>query len=227
MVQQLQRRCQQCAGQGHRCNFKKERKILEVNVDKGMQHNEKIVFRGMADEKPNMEAGNINFVIQEKEHDLFKRKGGDLMIRKSVSLNEALCGYVWKITHLDNREIIIKSKPGEVIRAVAEEGRPYVKIVPNEGMPSRGNIFVRGNLYVMFTIDFPKDNEMSEEAIASLRETLPNPAMELDYDHETAEIAHLAEGDVRNFGKGGATARKSAHDEDDDAGPQPVQCQQS
>ena len=132
MVQQIQRRCTDCGGTGYRATRKKERKILEVLVEKGMKHNEKIQFRGMADEKPNMEAGDVNFIIQEKEHDLFKRKGADLLITKTLSLNEALCGFEWTFKHLDGREIAIKSKPGEVIKPEATSTQPFVKIVPNE-----------------------------------------------------------------------------------------------
>ena len=227
MVQQLQRRCQECAGEGYRCSVTKERKILEVHIERGLKDNEKIVFRGMADEKPNMEPGNINFVVQEKEHEVFTRKGADLMMRKTISLNEALCGFVWKITHLDGREIVVKSKPGEIIRATADGGQPFVKIVKGEGMPSKGNMFVKGDLYVAFTVDFPKDNELTEGAVESLRKILPNPSMQVDYDNEKAEIAHLDQADVRNFGNGGATAFNSTYDEDNDKGPQPVQCQQS
>jgi hypothetical protein len=51
--------------------------------------------------------------------------------------------------------------------------------------------------------------------------------MQVDYDNEKAEIAHLDQADVRNFGNGGATAFNSTYDEDNDKGPQPVQCQQS
>lgn len=64
MVQQIQRKCPDCQGEGWCAQRKKERKVLEVLIEKGMRHNQKIVFRGMADEKPNMEAGNINFIVQ-------------------------------------------------------------------------------------------------------------------------------------------------------------------
>ena len=77
-------------------------------MEKWMKHNKKILFRGMADEKPNMDAGDVNFIIQEKEHETFKRKGGDLLITKTLSLNEALCGFEWTVKHLDGREIAIK-----------------------------------------------------------------------------------------------------------------------
>lgn len=227
MVQQLQRRCTECAGTGYMANKKKERKILEVLVEKGMVHNQKITFRGMADEKPQMEAGDVNFIIQEKEHETFKRKGADLLITKTMSINEALCGFEWVVKHLDGREIAIKSKPGEVIRPEATTSSPYVKIVPNEGMPSHGNPFVKGNLYVLFRVEFPRDGELSKKAIYQLKQLLPNPAMELSYDPEEVEVVHLETADVKNFGKGGATTAGNNYDSDDEEGPGQVQCQQS
>lgn len=231
MVQQLQRHCQDCQGEGYKCKKKRERKVLEVHIEKGMRHKQKVVFRGMADEKPNLEPGNINFVISEKDHETFKRKGADLLIRKTLSLKEALTGFAWKVNHLDGREVVIRSKPGEVIRPEGLNGRPYVKIVPNEGMPSHGNPFVRGNLYVLFTVEFPGDGDLTPKAVEALREHLPGPSMDIDVDEsdENVEIVHLDEGDARNFGKGGVqNSGDSAYDSDEEGdGPQAVNCQQS
>jgi DnaJ family protein A protein 2 len=108
MVQQIQRACRDCSGEGFQCRKRKERKVLDVLIEKGMRHNQKITFRGMADERPNMEPGNVNFIVQEKPHELFKRKGADLLITKTLSLKEALTGFAWKLKHLDGREIVIK-----------------------------------------------------------------------------------------------------------------------
>jgi len=227
MVQQLQRRCGECGGQGYIATRKKERKILEVHVEKGMKHNAKIPFRGMADEKPNMEAGDVNFIIQEKEHDVFKRKGADLLITKTLSVNEALCGFEWIVKHLDGREILIKSKPGEVIKPEASGSAPYVKIVPKEGMPSHGNPFVKGNLYVLFRVEFPKDGELTKKTVHALKKLLPSPAMDIEYDEEEVEVVHLDQADVKNFGKGGAQSQDNNYDSDDEEGPGQVQCQQS
>ena len=227
MVQQVQRRCTNCNGTGYVGETKKERKVLEVMIDKGMRNGQKVVFRGMADEKPNMEPGDINFIVQEKEHSLFKRKGADLLITKTLSLNEALCGFEFVVKHLDGREIVIKSKPGEVIKPETNGSAPYVKIVSGEGMPSHGNPFVHGNLYVLFRVEFPADNELSDDTINILKAALPNPCMEVDYDQETAEIFNLDEADVKNFGKGGAPSQSDAYDSDEEGGGQNVQCQQS
>jgi DnaJ family protein A protein 2 len=93
MVTQMQRTCPDCEGHGSIGKTRPERKVLEVHIEKGMSHNAKVTFAGMADELPGMEAGDVNFIIQEKEHDLFKRKGADLLATKEISLNQALCGF--------------------------------------------------------------------------------------------------------------------------------------
>ena len=230
MITQQQVRCDQCDGQGQKCTFKTERKVLEVHVEKGMRESDKITFRGMSDEVPKMEPGDINFIVQEKEHELFKRKGADLLIVKEVSLNQALCGYSWKIKHLDGRVLIIKSKPGEVIKPEmnTKEALPFVKVLPDEGMPSKGNPFVRGNLFIMFRVRFPEDNQIPDNVIAELRKMLPDPDVPEEYDPEEVEEVHLNPADLRLFGKGGANSSSSeAHDEDEDDGRQQVQCQQS
>jgi DnaJ family protein A protein 2 len=227
MVQQVQKRCTNCNGMGYIGETKKERKVLEVHIEKGMKNGQKVVFRGMADEQPNMEPGDINFIVQEKEHELFKRKGADLLITKTLSLNEALCGFEWTVTHLDKREIVIQSRPGEVIQPESLGGQPFVKKISGEGMPSKGNPFVKGDLYVLFTVDFPKDGELSEDILDVLRKTLPNPKMDLSYDEEQVEICHLDGADVKNFGKGGAAIHDNSYDSDDEGGQQNVECRQS
>lgn len=230
MLTQMQRTCDICKGQGQKCTFKSERKVLEVHVEKGMAHNEKITFRDMADEVPKMEPGDINFIIQEKDHDLFKRKGADLLAVKEVSLNQAVCGFSWKLTHLDGRTLIIKSRPGEIIKPEmnTKETLPYVKVLPDEGMPSRGNPFVKGNMYIMFRVRFPENNELSPDVVESLRKLLPEPDEPEEYDPMEVEEVHLNEADLRTFGKGGASHHSAeAHDSDDEEGGRPVQCQQS
>lgn len=93
MIQQMQRTCSDCKGEGHTAERKNERKILEVHIEKGMKNHQKIQFKGMGDELPNMEPGDINFIVDIKDHPVFKREGADLLISKELSLNQALCGF--------------------------------------------------------------------------------------------------------------------------------------
>lgn len=46
----------------------RDRKILEVHVDKGMSDGQKIVFSGEGDQEPELEPGDLVIVLDEKEH---------------------------------------------------------------------------------------------------------------------------------------------------------------
>jgi DnaJ family protein A protein 2 len=62
MIQQMQHVCSECKGSGEVINEKdkcgqckgqkvvQDKKVLEVHVEKGMQHGQKITFEGEADE---------------------------------------------------------------------------------------------------------------------------------------------------------------------------------
>ncbi len=124
MMQQIQSVCHECQGQGeridpkHRCKkcsgrkVTRERKILEVSVDKGMEDGQKITFSGEGDQEPGLEPGDIIIVLDEKEHATFKRHGIDLILKMQISLTEALTGFKKTIETLDSRTLVIQTVPG-------------------------------------------------------------------------------------------------------------------
>ena len=124
MMQQIQSVCHECQGQGERidprhrckkCNGKKvtrERKILEVSVDKGMEDGQRITFSSEGDQEPGLEPGDIIIVLDEKEHPRFKRNGIDLIMKFNIGLSEALTGFKKTIQTLDNRTLVIQTIPG-------------------------------------------------------------------------------------------------------------------
>ena len=133
---------------------------------------------------------------------------------------------------MDGREIVIKTRPGQVIEAEVQDessGRtlPYIMVIPNEGMPSLGNPFIKGGLYVAFHIKFPKT--LPPDVVTQLNKLLPDADLAAEYDPETVEEHFLDEADLRHFGKGGAAQSNSEYDSDDEqgGGGQQVQCQQS
>lgn len=132
---------------------------------------------------------------------------------------------------MDGRDIVIKTRPGQIIQCETtdeETGRtlPYITMVKDEGMPSLGNPFVKGSLYIAFHVKFP--NSLPADVIAQLKQLLPGPNDEEMYDPEQVEEHFMDEADLRHFGKGGAvTHGDNEYDSDDDEGPQGVQCQQS
>lgn len=179
MIQQMQHVCPDCRGSGEaiserdkctQCKGSKvtqEKKVLEVHVEKGMQNGQKIVFTGEADEAPDTIAGDIVFVIQQREHPKFKRKFDDLYMEHTLSLTEALCGFHFVLTHLDGRQLLIKSGPGEVIKP------DQSKAINDEGMPHHQRPFMKGRLYINFDVEFPEPGALSPEACRALETILP------------------------------------------------------
>lgn len=177
MIQQSQSVCHDCQGQGESCAPEErcktctgqktilERKVLEVHIDKGMDVGQKIPFLGEADQEPGIEPGDIIFVIDEKEHEYFTRKGLNLSMKMEISLTEALCGFQRPIKTLDGRTLVITQMPGDVVK------HGDVKCIMNEGMPMYKNPFEKGKLIVQFVVKFPES--IDPAAAGKLEHLLP------------------------------------------------------
>lgn len=179
MVQQMQSVCPDCHGEGEVINEKdrckvclgkkvtKESKQLEVHIDKGMKHDQKIVLRGEGDQSPGIEPGDVIIVLQQKPDNTFQRKGNDLYLTHQVGIVEALCGMEFTVKHLDGRDLVIRNPPGNVL----EPGS--VRSVASEGMPIYRNPFEKGNLFIKFEVTFPPKNFANEKQLKLLEKLLP------------------------------------------------------
>jgi len=215
MMQQIQSMCGECQGQGERidpklrckkCNGRKvnrERKILEVQVDKGMEDGQKITFGGEGDQEPGMEPGDIIIVLDEKDHPVFKRSGTDLIMQQNINITEALCGFKKIVPTLDDRTLVIQTVPGEVIKS------NDLKCVYGEGMPTYRNPFEKGKLIVKFAVDFP---EAIDPHVAQKLEALLPPKSEPIIPDEHDEV-NLSEFDPE------ANRRMGGRMDDDDDHP--------
>ncbi|XP_054160688.1 dnaJ homolog subfamily A member 1-like [Oppia nitens] len=203
IVQQIQTVCSDCGGRGERiaakdrckqCDGKKvskDKKILEVHIDKGMEDGQKIAFTGEGDMEPGLEmAGDIIVVLDEKEHLLFKRvRTEDLLVNLDLTLTEALCGFQKGIKTLDNRTLVLTSLPGEVIK------HGSVKCVIGEGMPRYRNPFEKGKLIVQFLVDFPK--HIDPVFVSQLENILPpRPQVEMPAGDQPVEEVTLMDMDI-------------------------------
>mmetsp|Transcript_24543 Transcript_24543/g.60315 ORF Transcript_24543/g.60315 Transcript_24543/m.60315 type:complete len:423 (-) Transcript_24543:297-1565(-) len=229
MVQQMQTVCNECRGSGQvisekdkcpQCHGQKvvqEKKVLEVHIEKGMVNNQKITFQGEADEAPGTVPGDIVFVVQEKEHATFKRKGADLFIEKSLSLTEALCGFQMTVAHLDKRQLVISTNEGDIIKPNS------FKAVYDEGMPTYQRPFEKGKLFVHFSVKFPEPGDLSDDDLKALEKLLPaRPAVDIDADN--SEDCSMHDVDMEQ-----EMRRSKMQDEDEDEderGGRGVQCAQ-
>jgi len=243
MITQSQTICPECHGECETipakdrcktCHGKKtvrERKTVQVHIDKGMKDGQKIVMSGEGEQEPGVQAGDLVVVLDEQEHPVYTRKGTNLIIRMELELVEALCGFQKSLKTLDDRHLLITVLPGEVIK------QGDLKCIPGEGMPHYKNPFEKGNLVIHFVVHFPENNFVAADKISQLENLLP-PRRECTVPPD-AEEAVLVEMDPAN--ESGPNRRRNhmffnpyGHDEDDDEdymdedgpGASGVRCQQ-
>ncbi|XP_077567370.1 dnaJ homolog subfamily A member 4 [Stigmatopora nigra] len=228
MIQQIQSMCADCHGQGEffsskdRCKVcngnkvERKKKVLEVHIDKGMRHDQKITFHGEGDQEPELEPGDAIIKLSQKAHATFKRIDDNLTMTMNIKLVEALCGFKKTINTLDDRTLLITSLPGEVIK------NKDMKVIQGEGMPLYRSPCEKGQLFIQFQVEFPEKHWLPEHLMFQLERLLPprEDVLVID-DMEEVELCEVDERSKQhNHGR-------EAYDEDEEGGPRGggVQCQ--
>jgi DnaJ family protein A protein 2 len=249
-TQQMQVQCDKCEGTGSfipkklQCKeckgerLKTETKDLTVEIVKGMQHGEKVVFHEEGHQVPDLEPGDVIVILVMEKHNQFVRKGNDLLGEIKISLAEALdTAQSLTVKHLDGRTLHIAREEGYIISPGA------VMRVSEEGMPKRENPLMKGDMYLRFTVEFPKTlpADIQQQVVALLTPSCPPLASSKDamnvienhddehHDHDHWEC-RMHEVDLAQFGKKSSRSRQAYEDDDDEEGQGggggPVQCQQ-
>lgn len=202
MVQQMQVVCDACQGSGehidprNRCGRCSGNKTVEVDasvqvvVEKGMAHRQRITFPRMANEELGVErAGDFVVVIQQVKHNVFTRDDCDLHMQHHLSLAEALCGFQFKFTHLDGRELVVRQARGTITKP------GDVKCVIGEGMPVHKQANKFGNLIIEFNVKYP--DRIEAEQLQLLREALPPPkSVDVAADNEASDVCYVTREDL-------------------------------
>ena len=120
-------------------------KVLVLNVKPGWKAGTKLTFKGEGDEYDDFRQ-DIEFVLEEKKHDIFTRDGDNLKSNVVISLKEALLGCQKSVVGIDGSEVNLKLSPvvknGEVFR------------VSGRGMPNHKSM-IRGDLLVTINVVLP------------------------------------------------------------------------
>ncbi len=173
LIQQMQSACVPCNGSGkmvdpskqcmdcHGAKIVRNKKIFEIPVKKGAFTGEQIVFEGESNYVPGFVPGNIVFVLQEKEHNKYRRDGNNIHVVQTVSLSDALCGGVFTLSRLDNSKILIK-----ITSIISPDD---VRTIPGEGFHVKDSN-VRGDLIITFKVSFPRREEID---VNTLQKALP------------------------------------------------------
>ncbi|KAH7152118.1 hypothetical protein B0J13DRAFT_438085 [Dactylonectria estremocensis] len=120
--------------------------ILEVPIKPGLKKGSKIKFNGVGDQ---VEGGrqDLHFIVEEKEHPLYKREDNDLVHTITLELKEALTGWRRTVTTIDGKQINLE-KPGPT-QPNSEER------YPGQGMPISKKPGQRGDFVIRYKITFP------------------------------------------------------------------------
>ncbi|KAM8846790.1 dnaJ homolog subfamily B member 13-like [Synchiropus picturatus] len=129
------------------CTYSNKDKILTIHVQPGWNEGTRIVFPREGDQGTNIIPADIIFIVREKSHPLFVRQGDDLIYKTQISLLMALTCFSVTVKTLDSRELNIPIN--EIVHP------SYKKVVPGEGMPLFEERTRRGNLILIFDINFP------------------------------------------------------------------------
>jgi DnaJ-class molecular chaperone len=212
---------------------------LKIVIEKGMQDGtEMLVREAFNDGKGSNRDGIIR--IKQAEHNLFARKNADLLMKLTISLEEALFGFNKTFTHLDGKIHELRSKRNEII----DFGTVF--LVKDMGMPIYKSVEY-GDLYVVIEIEMPKKLNLKENSLTQFKKLLRlglkegsdhsnevddghsilNPVMETDSQSQNISINNekinlkskllfkshkLVKGDIRYYGQSGMRE----YEEDDD-----------
>lgn len=141
-------KCKHCNGTG----LETKEEIINVDVPFGCEFGRVFTFSGMGNYPPNAGKdgvyGDLQVVIDETPHDLFRREGDDLYLDMTIDLPTAILGGTVEIPTLKgNIRMPINSgtQSGKVMRAKGY-GMPINRVKNNSN--SFGDMYITINVYI-------------------------------------------------------------------------------
>ena len=101
---------------------------------------------------------NVKIFIKVENDSGFRRHGLDLILEKTVSLKEALCGFTFELKYITGKVYTITNNSGNII------SNGYKKLIPAMGLERDGH---KGNLVIIFDVKFPE--KITAETIEAIK----------------------------------------------------------
>jgi len=145
--------------------FNNERRIekekIYIPINKGIDNGEIIIIRDKGNVRSESLKGDIKVFVNIKNNSEFTREGLNLILKKKITLKEALTGFKFDIKHLNGKTYAINNENGNVICS------NYTKEIPGLGMMRDGAF---GKLIIQFDVIFPE--KLTLEQITKLKDIL-------------------------------------------------------
>lgn len=125
-----------------------ELKVLEIKLQSTWREGEQIAFPEECDESldPRRIPADVFFIVQFKPHNHFTVQGDDLLLRRSITLKEALIGGRFEVRTLDGRSVTVDCSNDALSPS-------FVKRLPGLGLPTKKGL--PGDILISFDIAFP------------------------------------------------------------------------
>lgn len=140
---------------------REETETCYATIPKGVDDNELIILAGKGNSLSQSNMGDVKVFIKIINDTEFTRSGLDLILNKTITLKEALCGFVFDLKYIDGRTFKITNSGGSVIT------NNYNKVITGMGLTRDDHV---GNLLIHFTVEFPTD--LTPEQIEGLSKIL-------------------------------------------------------
>lgn len=138
-----------------------ENETIYVTIPKGVDDNEIIILRDKGNILNDELKGDLKLFVKVVNTTQYERKGLDLIIKKEISLKDALCGFSFELKYINGKVYTLNNNSGSIIPP------DYIKTIPNMGLNREGH---KGNLLIHFQVQFPE--KLTPEQIKSLKEIL-------------------------------------------------------
>jgi len=128
-------------------------------------------------------------------------------MERKINLYESLAGFKFQFSHLDGRRVIVSTPPEKII------GNGEIMTVEELGMPFFGRSYKYGNLFIEFTVEFPKS--LTKNQLKAVREALHTKESDQRSDPSVKEVhvPKMYEGTEKELL---AKLKKRSRDPDDD-----------
>lgn len=140
---------------------REETETIYIPIPCGVDNNEIIILREKGNILAENNKGDIKVFIKIQNDTDFLRNGLDLILNKTISLKDALCGFVFDMNFLDGRTFKLNNNMGNIVP------HNHSKVIPGLGMKREDH---KGNLIINFTVTFPE--QLTAEQIEALQKIL-------------------------------------------------------
>jgi len=142
-----------------RPGMNEETEVMYVDVPPGIDNNEMIVLTNMGHVCNETLKGDVKIFIKVVNDTEFKRDGLNIILQKTISLKDALCGFTFSVKHLSGKTYTLKNN-----RLVTPNMKTTIQKL---GFNRDGS---SGALILDFIIEFPE--EITDDMKAKLQEIL-------------------------------------------------------